>query len=123
MKISPLSLSVGIPLLMMIYSCSAEVAEAEFIDLTKYTLRISASKGGVVSPKASGTYYKGATITITATPDMGYEFDRWEGSDHDDLANGCWSRPGNCRTAITLYSDRDVQAFFKRKSCRLYSTQ
>lgn len=66
-----------------------------------------------MTPAASGTYNEGATVTITATPEEGYKFERWEGSDFDD--NPCnFSGPFNCRTAVTMRSDRDVEAFFLR---------
>jgi len=97
--------------LILIYSCSAAEEDIELLNPTQYTLTVSASKGGSVTPAASGTYNEGATVTITATPEEGYKFERWEGSDFDD--NPCnFSGPFNCRTAVTMRSDRDVGAFF-----------
>jgi len=97
--------------LILIYSCSAAEKDIELQNPTQYTLTVSASKGGSVTPAASGTYNEGATVTITATPEEGYKFERWEGSDFDD--NPCnFSGPFNCRTAVTMRSDRDVEAFF-----------
>ena len=100
----------------LVYSCSNEDVESESSTPTQYTLSISASEGGSISPDATGTYDEGATITITATPYEGYEFDRWLGTDSDDLRYGCWSGPGKCRAAITMNSDRDVEAYFQIKS-------
>jgi len=107
---------ISLIFIVLAYSCSDELQDEELKEFNLYTLSVSASEGGSVSPKASGTYKEGSTITITATPDEGYRFERWEGSDNDDLANGCWSRPGNCRASITMNSDRDVQVFFQIKT-------
>ena len=113
-----LSLSFIIILIIsitLVYSCSNEDVESESSTPNQYTLSITASEGGSISPDATGIYDEGATITITATPDEGYEFNRWEGSDFDE--NTCnFSGPNNCRTAITMNSDRDVEAFFQIKS-------
>ena len=87
--------------LILIYSCSSEQAEQELPVTKQYTLTVSVTGQGSVSPDANGTYNYGAVITITATPDEGYQFNRWEGTDNDDMPYGCWARPGNCRTAIT----------------------
>jgi len=45
-----------------------------------YTLTITSSDGGTVSSEG-GDYEEGTEVTITATPDEGYEFVGWEGSD------------------------------------------
>ena len=96
---------------ILIYSCSNEEEDTVLQNPTQYTLTVSSSNGGSLTPAASGTYNKGATVTITATPEEGYKFERWEGSDFDD--NPCnFSGPFNCRTAVTMHSDRDVEAFF-----------
>ena len=100
-----------ITVFIFISSCSAVEEDTVLQSPIQYTLTVSASSGGSVTPAASGTYNEGATITITATPDEGYKFERWEGSDFDD--NPCnFSGPFNCRTAVTMDSDRDVEAFF-----------
>ena len=107
-----------LPLILLIlnFSCSTQLEEPEIPDLGKYTLTVSVIGEGSVSPEATGKYNYGAVITITATPDDGYKFDRWEGTDNDDLPYGCWARPGNCRAAITIDSDRNVIAFFSKSS-------
>jgi hypothetical protein len=46
---------------------------------TEHYLTMSADTGGVVMP-ASGWYTHGAPVSITATPDSGYEFAGWEGA-------------------------------------------
>jgi hypothetical protein len=97
----------------LLSACLKDAADAELPARTQYTLTITAGEGGSVSPEATGTYDAGATVTISATPDAGYEFDRWQGSDFDN--SGC-AFALYCRTAITINSNRDVQAFFKSQS-------
>jgi len=73
----------------LIYSCSTEeedttppppsvVAnpEPEPPAPTQYTLTVTAGQGGAVSTEG-GTYDEGTEVTITATPDEGYEFVGW----------------------------------------------
>lgn len=96
---------------LLAISCQIESgSEQETPALIQYTLTVTASEGGSVSPEATGTYDEGTTITISATPDEGYKFDKWEGSDFDN--NGC-AFARYCRTAVTMNSNRDVQAFFQ----------
>ena len=45
---------------------------------TQYTLTVTTGDGGNVSTDG-GTYDEGTEVTITATPDEGYEFIGWEG--------------------------------------------
>jgi len=100
-----------ITVFILIYSCSTVEEDTALQSPTQYSLTVSASNGGSVTPAASGTYNDGATVTITATPEEGYKFEKWVGSDFDD--NPCnFSGPFNCRTAVTMHSDRDVEAFF-----------
>ena len=77
---------------LILYSCSAEeedttpppsiiqTPEPEPPAPTQYTLTVTAEEGGAVSTEG-GTYDEGTEITITATPEEGYEFIGWEGSD------------------------------------------
>ena len=103
-------------LFLFIKSCSKDAPVPEEPASTQYTLTINAEEGGTISPDANGIYNEGATITVTATPDDGYVFDRWEGTDNDNQPYGCWAGPGKCRSAITMNSNRDVQAFFQKNS-------
>ena len=80
------------------------------------TLTINSEEGGTISSDANGIYNEGATITVTETPNDGYVFNSWEGSDNDNKPNGCLAGPGKCRTAITMSSNRDVQDFFQKNS-------
>ena len=94
------------------YSCSKNEVSTENEDRNLYFLSITSGEGGVVTPDATGFYYEGITITLTATPEEGYVFDRWLGSDFDN--NGC-NFARFCRTAVTMFSNRDVEAFFKKE--------
>ena len=49
----------------------------------QYILTVTAGEGGKVSTEG-GTYDEGTSITITATPNEGYEFVGWVGSDSTD---------------------------------------
>jgi len=105
--------TVFITFLFLLISCSKDTEVQETPAPTQYTLTVTASEGGSVSPEATGTYDEGTTITISATPDNGFEFARWSGSDFDN--SGC-AFARYCRTAVTLYSNRDVLAFFQSKA-------
>jgi hypothetical protein len=100
-------------LFLFINSCSKDASVPEEQAPIQYTLTVTTSEGGFVTPDADGTYDAGALLTITATPDEGYKFDRFSGSDNDNNPNGCWAGPGKCRTSIKMNSNRDVQVFFK----------
>ena len=53
-------------------------SEPEPPTFTQYTLTVTAGEGGSVSTEG-GTYDEGTEITITATPNEGFEFMGWEG--------------------------------------------
>ena len=72
---------------LILYSCSAEedntpppsiiqTPEPEPPAPTQYTLTVTAGEGGTVSTEG-GTYDEGTDVTITATPNDGYEFIEW----------------------------------------------
>lgn len=74
---------------LFVYSCSAEeedtapppqvqqpTPEPEPPAPTQYTLTVTAGEGGTVSTEG-GTYDEGTEVTITATPEEGYEFVGW----------------------------------------------
>ena len=100
-------------LFLFINSCSKDASVPKEQAPIQYTLTVTTSEGGFVTPDANGTYDAGAAITISATPNEGYMFDRFSGSDNDNLPYGCWAGPGKCRTSIKMNSNRDVQVFFK----------
>ncbi len=77
---------------LFVYSCSAEedttpppqvqqpTPEPE-AEISQFTLTVTAGEGGTVSTEG-GTYDEGTEITVTATPDDGYEFIEWDGNDN-----------------------------------------
>tara|TARA_B100000768_G_scaffold97312_1_gene90759 strand:- start:52 stop:366 length:315 start_codon:yes stop_codon:yes gene_type:complete len=95
-------------ILFLLLACSKDAAVPEEPAPTQYTLTVTVSEGGFVTPDANGTYDTGAVITISATPNEGYKFDRFSGSDNDD-SRCAFAR--YCRTAIKMNSNRDVRVF------------
>ena len=71
-------------------------------DPVQYTLTVTAGDGGTVSTEG-GTYNEGTDVTINATPQEGYEFVRWEGSESDSNS-----------LTVTLNGNITVQAIFQR---------
>ena len=71
-------------------------------DPTQYTLTVTAGEGGTVSTEG-GTYDEGTEVTINATPDEGYEFVGWEGSDSDSNS-----------LTVTLNGNTNIQAIFEK---------
>ena len=103
---------------LILYSCSTEEEdtttppqvqqptpdpEPETPAPTQYSLTVTAGEGGTVSTEG-GTFDEGTEVTILATPDEGYEFVRWEGSDSDSSS-----------LTITLNGNTNVQALFQKK--------
>ena len=87
-------LPIYILFLSLVYSCSTEeedttppptvqqpTPEPELPAPTQYNLVVTASEGGTVSTEG-GTYDEGTEVTVTATPDDGYEFIEWDGNDN-----------------------------------------
>lgn len=117
------SLTLVLVVFTLTLNCSTEFENPELPTRTQYRLTVTVEEGGSVSPDANGTYAEGVAITLTATPDEGYKFDRWEGSN----SHGCPQlgklgtstsnvQPNFCRTAILMDSDRDVIAFFLKQN-------
>ena len=97
----------------LIYSCSTEeedttpppsvvaTPEPESPAPTQYTLTVTVGEGGTVSTEG-GTFDEGTEVTVTATPDEGYVFVRWEGSDSTENS-----------LTITLNSNESLNAVFE----------
>ena len=68
--------------------------------VTQYSLTVSAGVGGSVST-SGGTYDDGTIVTITASPNDGYEFVGWNGSDSS-----------NSTISIAINSNTDLEALF-----------
>ncbi len=75
-----------------------------YVPVKTYTLSISADAHGKVNDEVNGTYNEGESVKIIATPNDGYEFDKW--SDGDTHAT---------RT-ITMDKDYDLTAYFVKES-------
>ena len=67
---------------------------------TQYSLTVTAGVGGSVST-SGGTYDDGTIVTITVTPNDGYEFTGWNGSDSS-----------NATIDITINSNTTLEALF-----------
>jgi len=68
--------------------------------VTQYTLTVTAGNGGSVST-AGGTYNDGTSISITATPNEGYGFIGWNGSDSTSST-----------ISVTLTANTTIEALF-----------
>ena len=73
---------------LIIFSCSKGDSDspnqAEPTSVVKYDVSISSSEGGSVDTQ-SGTYTAGTVLKITATPNDGYEFIGWTGSNETSM--------------------------------------
>ena len=80
--------------------------EAVFI-AQNFTLTIKATSGGVTNPTPGNySYPQGTNVTVTATPDDGYQFGNW-------LLDG--SPAGNSNNiTITMNSNHTIEAVFSR---------
>ena len=100
--------------LTLVFSCSTEeedttppptvqqpTPEPEPPAPTQYTLTVTASEGGTVSTEG-GTYDEGTEVTVTATPDDGYEFIEWDGNDNQSNS-----------FTISINSNLTIQANFQ----------
>ena len=76
-----------------------------------YSYTVTAGEGGTVSP-ASGTVAQGSGVTITATPNDGYEFDKWTAT------NGTLANASNATTTFTPSANNaNATASFKVAGC------
>jgi hypothetical protein len=67
-------------ILIVILSLVASSSPASAASTTRYTVTITTSGFGSVSPDSPLTVNSGSTVTLTATPITGYKFDSWSGS-------------------------------------------
>ncbi len=68
--------------------------------VTQYSLTVSAGTGGSVST-SGGTYDDGSSVSITATPNDGYEFTGWNGLNST-----------NSTISVTISSNTVIEALF-----------
>jgi uncharacterized repeat protein (TIGR02543 family) len=91
-------------------TCGVTMDAAKTVTATftavQYTLNVSKVGSGMVTaqpPSATGTYNAGAVVTLTATPDPGYQFAGWSNS------NPC-SGTGTC--IVTMDGNKSENATF-----------
>ena len=70
--------------------------------LKTYSLNITAVNGTVTKNPDKASYDCGTSVTLTAVPNSGYHFDRWEGTD---------SASGSSATVV-MNNDRNIKAIF-----------
>ena len=88
--------------------------------VTQYSLTVSAGTGGTVST-SGGTYDDGSSVSITATPNDGYEFTGWNGS---NSTNSTISVTINSNTVIeALFTEIPAQASTETTSTETASTE
>jgi len=81
------------------FTVTGNVTLSASFEIDKHTVTLTAGTGGSVS--GGGTYDYGSSVTISATPDAGYEFKQW--SDGDT----------NATRTITVTGDVTLSASFK----------
>ena len=99
--------STANPLTVTLNSNTSVTANFQEI-VNSYTLTVSAGEGGSVSSEG-GEYEEGTEVTITATPEEGYEFEGWEGSDFSSST-----------ISVTLTSNTTIEAIFSEIDVILY---
>ena len=90
----------------------ADVEYTALFSISQYTLNLSSdsSDKGVVAALGGDTFDYGSTVTITATPKYGYEFERW--------SDGNTTNP---RT-IVVSDNNNYSAIFKTKQYNITAT-
>jgi len=99
----------GIILLLVAIALVAVTAACDGSDI--YRLSVSSTSGGSVIDPGEGvfTYDPGTVIELVATPDDGYEFQRWTG-DTQDITDA-----NSASTNITMNGDYSVTAEFEEE--------
>ena len=92
--------STANPLNVTLNSNTTVTANFEAI-VNSYTLSVSAGEGGSVSSEG-GEYEEGTEVTITATPNEGYEFTGWSDGSQDESIT------------LILNEDKSIEASFER---------
>ena len=92
--------STANPLSVTLNSNTSITANFQVI-VNSYTLTVSAGEGGSVSTEG-GEYEEGTEVTITATPQEGYGFIGWNGSDSSSST-----------ISVSLTSNTTIEAIFR----------
>lgn len=82
---------------LFIIGCSNDEVEEQ---IQKFTIEITSSNGGSVS-SSGGSFIKGSSFSVTATPNNGFSFVQW--------SNGSTSNP----LELTVNSNQTIQAIFE----------
>ena len=98
-----------VSILVVIIACSKEDEPAPPPPTPKFTVSFSAGEGGSVST-TGGTYEKGTKVTVTATPDGEFVFDKWSDGNTDNPRE------------ITVSSNLSLSASFVKKKYALSVT-
>ncbi|MFC1848265.1 DUF1194 domain-containing protein [Chloroflexota bacterium] len=82
-----------------------QTVTANFFEIPTYTLMVSSAPGGSVTEPGEGAfvYNEDTVVTLTAVPELGWEFNGWTGN----VAN-----PSASATTITMNQDQTVTANF-----------
>ena len=90
--------------LLLLLTCAKEDSQAPNNQpstiVPKYTLTASAGEGGSVAP-STGSFNAGTQVSVTATPNSGYQFTSW--------SNGSTANP----VTVTLNSNTSITANFE----------
>lgn len=81
-------------------SINGRQVKSSSISVTGGTISVS------LAPDANGKYTKGSTLTLTATPNAGWQVGRWSGTVDDFSISKT--------NTVTMSSDKSVSVFFKR---------
>ena len=87
---------------LVLLACSKE-AEETLETVEEFTLTVNSSAGGSVNNEG-GTFSDGTRVTITATPNEGFEFTGWSDSSYGD------TNP----LTVTITDDTNITATFER---------
>lgn len=93
---------VSNPLAITMNSNKNITANFTLIAVNTYTLNVTAINGSVNKSPNSPNYNEGATVELTATPDMGYTFSGWTG---DTIGSAS-------PMVVTMNSDKNITANF-----------
>ncbi|MDZ7832997.1 MAG: right-handed parallel beta-helix repeat-containing protein [Desulfobacterales bacterium] len=78
----------------------------ETIPVTQYTLTVTKSGSGTISPaEGSHVYDAGTVVDLTADPDAGYQVASWSGTDDDSSTAGS--------NTVTMTGDKSVSVSFE----------
>ena len=84
---------------------SADVTYTALFAINQYVIAASANDGAMGSVSGGGTFDYGTTVTLTATPNEGYQFNRWTDNNTDNPR------------LITVTENKFYKAEFGRKQC------